>query len=59
MIEYDGKMKLEDKINELLIEMTNNKDLIYTIHIHESRENEAISKLLIEVSDIKNAMPDF
>ena len=59
MIKYFGKTDIKEKINELIKEMYEDEELSYTIQIHENRENEKISKLMIEVADISNSMPDF
>ena len=59
MIKYFGKTDIKEKINELIKEMYEDEELSYTIQIYENRENEKISKLMIEVVDIKNSMPDF
>lgn len=58
-IKYDGLSDLEYKITSLVEEMQNDEELRYTIHIYESRRNEKIEKLLIEVSNIENSMPNF
>lgn len=59
MIKYFGKTDIKEKINELMKEMYEDEELSYTIRIYENRENEKISKLMIEVADISNSMPDF
>lgn len=59
MIKYFGKKDIKEKINELIKEMYEDEELSYTIQIYENRENEKISKLMIEVADISNSMPDF
>lgn len=52
MITYTGGTELKKKINNLIDEMLEDKDLNYTIQIYESRENEKISKLMIEVINL-------
>lgn len=59
MITYTGETDISEKIKDLIDEMCADQDLNFTIQIYESRENEKISKLMIEVIDIKNSMPDF
>lgn len=59
MITYTGETDVREKISELIDEMCADQDLNFTIQIYESRENEKISKLMIEVIDIKNSIPDF
>ncbi len=59
MIKYFGKNSIPAKIKELFDEMAEDEELSYTIKIYESREDEKISKLLIEVIDIQNSMPNF
>lgn len=59
MITYTGETDVSEKIKDLIDEMYADNDFNYTIQIYESRENEKISKLMIEVIDIKNSMPDF
>lgn len=59
MISYGGKTPVKEKIKEVLDEMLEDEDFTYTIQIYENRENEKISKFMIEVVDIKNSMPDF
>ena len=59
MITYTGEMDINEKIKNLIDEMYADNDFNYTIRIYESRENEKISKLMIEVVDIRNSMPDF
>lgn len=58
-IKYEGKININEKIENLLKEMLNDEDLTYTISIYESRTNEKLDKLLIEVSNIENSMPNF
>lgn len=58
-IKYFGNTEIKEEINKLLEEMEKDEELAYTIHIYESRENEKISKLLIEVSNIENSMLNF
>ena len=58
-IKYDGKTNINEKVDSILKEMIDDEDLTYTIAIYESRQNEKISKLLIEVSNIENSMPNF
>ncbi len=59
MINYTGKTNLKEKIEQTLEEMLNDTDFIYTIQIYESRENEKISKFMMEVINIENSMPNF
>ena len=59
MITYTGETDIKEKIKDLIDEMYADNELDYTIKIYESREDEKISKLMIEVADIKNSMPDF
>lgn len=59
MIKYGGKTKVTEKINEVLDEMLEDEDFTYTIQIYENRENEKISKFMLEVVDIKKSVPDF
>ena len=58
-IRYFGNKDIRLRVEELLIEMLEDTELSYTISIHESRENEKISKLVIEVSNVENSMPNF
>lgn len=59
MINYDGKTNPKEKINKIIDEMIEDEDFTYRIQIYENRENEKISKFMLEVVDIKNSMPDF
>lgn len=59
MIKYFGNEPINEKIKKLINEMVVDEDLTYTIKIYENREDEKISKLLIEVADIQNSMPNF
>lgn len=59
MIKYEGKSDIKEKIKEALDEMLKDEDFTYTIQIYESRENEKISKFMMEVVDIENSMPNF
>ena len=59
MINYDGKTNPKEKINKIIDEMIDDNNYSYTIQIYENRENEKISKFMLEVIDIKNSMPDF
>lgn len=59
MIKYEGKTDIKEKIKEVLDEMLKDEDFTYTIQIYESRENEKISKFMMEVAEIKSSMPDF
>ena len=56
---YTGETDLKEKIKEIINEMLNDKDLTYTIKISENRENEKITKFVLEVTNIENSMPDF
>jgi len=58
-IKYFGNSDIKQKITELITEMLEDTELSYTIRIYESREDEKISKLLIEVSNIEDTMPNF
>lgn len=53
MIEYSGKTNIEEKIKNLIEEMAKDGELIYAIKIYENREDEKISKLMFEVTNIK------
>ena len=59
MIKYFGKTNIEEKIKNLIEEMVKDEELSYTIKIYEEREDEKISKLMFEVTDIRNSMPNF
>jgi len=59
MIKYFGKTNIEEKIKNLIEEMAKDEELSYTIKIYENREDEKISKLMFEVIDIQNSMPNF
>lgn len=59
MIKYFGKTNIEEKIKNLIEEMVKDEELSYTIKIYEEREDEKISKLMFEVIDIQNSMPNF
>ena len=59
MIKYEGKTDIKEKIKEVLDEMLKDEDFTYTIQIYESRENEKISKFMMEVVDIEKSMPNF
>ena len=59
MITYTGKTDLKEKVNELLKEMEQDDDFIYTIRVYENREDEKISKFMFEVVNIQNSMPNF
>lgn len=54
-IKYYGKSNIEGKIDDLFKEMLADEEFTYTIAIHESRENEKLYKLLIEVINIENS----
>lgn len=58
-INYFGKSDIKQKVAELITEMLEDTELSYTISIYESRKNEKISNLLIEVSNVENSMPNF
>lgn len=59
MITYDGKTDLKNKINNIIDEMLNDEDLVYTIRIKENRIDEKLEQFMFEVTDIRNSMPDF
>lgn len=59
MIKYTGKTVLKEKVKKILDEMSQDEDLTYTIQIYENRENEKISKFMLEVTNIENSMPNF
>lgn len=58
-VRYTGETDLKIKIEEIINEMLDDNDLTYTIKINESRENEKITKFVLEVTNIENSMPDF
>ena len=59
MITYDGKTDLKNKINNIIDEMLNDKDFVYTIRIKENRIDEKLEQFMLEVADIRNSMPNF
>lgn len=59
MISYNGKTDLKNKINNIIDEMLNDKDFVYTIQIKENRIDEKVEQFIFEVADIRNSMPDF
>lgn len=59
MIKYTGKTELKDKIIGVINEMLEDKDLSYTIQVYENRENDKISKFMVEVINIQDSMPNF
>ena len=59
MITYTGKTDVKQKINDMIDEMLKDEDFNYTIQVYENRENEKISKFMIEVVNIQNSMPNF
>lgn len=59
MIKYTGKTDLKDKIIGVINEMLEDEDLSYTIQVYENRENDKISKFMVEVINIENSMPNF
>lgn len=59
MIVYTGKTDIKAKINSLIDEMLKDEDFKYTIQVYENRENEKISKFMVEVINIENSMPNF
>lgn len=59
MITYDGKTDLKNKINNIIDEMLNDKDFVYTIRIKENRIDEKLEQFMFEVADIRNSMPNF
>lgn len=59
MITYTGKTNLKEKVNEVLKEMEQDNDFIYTIRVYENREDEKISKFMFEVVNIQDSMPNF
>lgn len=59
MIKYTGKTDVKDKIMNVINEMLKDKDLSYTIQVYENRENDKISKFMVEVINIENSMPNF
>lgn len=59
-VKYTGKTTdVREKIKSVIDEMLQDEDFIYTIQIHESRENEKISKFMFEVINIENSIPNF
>lgn len=58
-IKYTGKTEIKEKLINILDEMLNDEDLTYTIQVYENRENEKISKFMVEVINIENSMPNF
>lgn len=59
MIKYTGKTDVKDKMISVINEMIEDKDLSYTIQVYENRENDKISKFMVEVINIENSMPNF
>lgn len=59
MITYTGKTDVREKISDLIDEMYADDDFNYTIQIYESRENEKISKFMVELINIEDSMPNF
>lgn len=59
MITYDGKTDLKNKIDNIIDEMLNDKDFVYTIRIKENRIDEKLEQFMFEVVDIRNLMPGF
>lgn len=59
MIVYTGKTDIKEKINNLIDEMLIDEDFKYTIQVYENRENERISKFMVEVINIEDSMPNF
>ncbi len=59
MIVYTGKTDIKEKINNLIDEMLKDEDFKYTIQVYENRENEKISKFMVEVINIEDSMPNF
>ena len=59
MISYNGKTDLKNKINNIIDEMLNDEDFVYTIRIKENRIDEKVEQFIFEVADIRNSMPDF
>ena len=59
MIKYTGKTDIKDKIMNVINEMIEDEDLSYTIQVYENRENDKISKFMLEVINIENSMPNF
>ena len=59
MIVYTGKTDIKEKINSVIDEMLKDEDFKYTIQVYENRENEKISKFMVEVINIENSMHNF
>lgn len=59
MITYDGKTDLKNKINNIIDEMLNDEDFVYTIRIKENRIDEKLEQFMFEVADIRNSTPNF
>ncbi len=59
MIVYTGKTDIKEKINSVIDEMLKDEDFKYTIQVYENRENEKISKFMVEVINIEDSMPNF
>lgn len=59
MIVYTGRTDIKEKINSVIDEMLKDEDFKYTIQVYENRENEKISKFMVEVINIEDSMPNF
>ena len=59
MIVYTGKTDIKEKINSVIDEMLKDEDFKYTIQVYENRENEKISKFMVDVINIEDSMPNF
>lgn len=59
MIVYTGKTDIKEKINSVIDEMLKDEDFKYTIQVYENRENEKISKFMVELINIEDSMPNF
>ena len=59
MIKYEGKTDIKEKINSVIDEMLKDEDFKYTIQVYENRENEKISKFMVELINIEDSMPNF
>lgn len=59
MISYNGKTDLKNKISNIIDEMLNDEDFVYTIRIKENRIDEKLEQFMFEVADIRNSMPNF
>ena len=59
MIEYSGKEDIKSKIYKIIDEMANDKELIYELAINESRINDVLRELKLEIVSIRDSMPNF